>query len=666
MTHKSNPPPQLLGIDTGGTFTDFVLFDDRILRVHKVLSTPPAPEQAILQGIRDLGLTTDDLQVMHGSTVATNAVLERKGVRTAYLANQGLGDVLTIGRQARRELYNLQPEPQPPPVPRELCLEVGARIGADGSRLSELTGTDRQRLLEQIRALKPEAVAINLLFSFLDDRDERTIESWLEAAFPDLFISRSSSVLPEYKEYERGIATWLNAWIGPRVAGYLQRLSAQLQPAPVSVMQSAGGTVAAEHAGAKAVHLLLSGPAGGLMGARYIGQQTSATRLLTFDMGGTSTDVALIEGEIKLTAEGHIGPWPVAVPMVDMHTIGAGGGSIASIDHGGLLQVGPESAGAAPGPACYGQGGEQPTVTDANLVLGRLRPDAFLGGAMTLDANAAERAVNSIAGQLDIRLEAAAHGIIDIANEHMAQALRVISVQRGIDPRRHVLISFGGAGGLHVCALAEALGMTQALVPVHAGVLSALGMLAAPRARQLSHTLTGELAGFDTDRLEKELQALADRGRRELIAEGIPVEDIDTGYRLDLRYQGQSYTLTLPWQDIEETAQVFHREHEQRYGHRLTTAVELVNIRCNLQGKPPKIRLPEVRVRPDELPAPVFARLAGYENAVPVWQREQLYQGQEITGPALVTETVATTWLPAGWNGKVDRIGNLVLERLQG
>jgi N-methylhydantoinase A len=399
------------------------------------------------------------------------------------------------------------------------------------------------------------------------------------------------------------------------------------------------------------------------MGARFIGQQAGTINLLSFDMGGTSTDVALIEGEIRLTSEGHIGPWPVAVPMVDMHTIGAGGGSIAAIDSGGLLQVGPESAGAAPGPACYGQGGERPTVTDANLVLGRLRPDAFLGGAMILDTVAAERAVVTIATQLDISVAAAARGIIDIANEHMAQALRVISVQRGVDPRAHVLVSFGGAGGLHVCALAEALGMTHALVPVHAGVLSALGMLAASRARQLSHTLTGELAGFDAGMLDRELQALAATGRAELIAEGIREQDIDTAYSLDLRYHGQSYTLMLPWQGIEKTAQAFHAEHEQRYGHYLPTPVELVNIRCNLHGRQPKIDLPEVSMQSDEQPASSDARLTDYENEVPVWRREQLYQGQEITGPALITETVATTWLPTGWNCRVDRVGNLQLER---
>ena len=653
-------PCRWLGVDTGGTFTDFVLFDGVSLRIHKVLSTPQAPDQAILQGIRELGLDDlDGLQVVHGSTVATNAVLERKGVRTAYITNRGLGDVLTIGRQARRELYNLQPQAVPPPVPSELCLEVAARSAADGRQVQALSVADRDALLEQIRVLQPEAVAINLLFSFVDDTDERSIEAWL----PDkLFVSRSSAVLPEYKEYERGIATWLNAWVGPLVAGYLERLNTQLAPATVTVMQSSGGTVSAAHAGRMAVHLLLSGPAGGLMGARFIGRQAGEPRLLSFDMGGTSTDVALIEGEIGLTSEGHIGPWPVAVPMVDMHTIGAGGGSIASVDSGGLLQVGPESAGADPGPACYGRGGEQPTVTDANLVLGRLQPDAFLGGAMQLDCEAARRAVQHLAMQLDIGVEAAAEGIISIANEHMAQALRVISVQRGVDPRNHALVSFGGAGGLHVCALAEALGMSRALVPVHAGVLSALGMLVAPRSRDLSRTLTGMLDSFDTATLQQQLDVLAQQGQAELLAEGVQVAELRAEFSLDLRYLGQSHTLNLAWHGVDRTRADFHAAHEQRYGHRLPTPVELVNLRCRLHGKPPEISLPPLSTGAGGPLEPCSVSVSGQAAEVPVWPRAGLVDGQVITGTALITETVATTWLPAGWTCTVDPVGNLLLQ----
>ena len=654
-------PSQWLGIDTGGTFTDFICYDGRGLCVHKVLSTPHAPEVAILQGINDLGLLTTGLRIIHGSTVATNAVLERKGVRTLYITNRGLGDMLTIGRQARRELYNLQPEPRLPPVPRELCLEVDARTGADGRPVAALTANDRAAVRAAIGTLRPQAVAINLLFSFLDDSDERELAAWLP---DDLFVSRSSQVLPEFREYERGIATWLNAWVGPLVAGYLGRLGEALAPAPVAVMQSSGGTVSADQAGTKAVRLLLSGPAGGLMGARLIGRQAGRTRLLTFDMGGTSTDVALIDGEIRLTSEGHIGEWPVAVPMVDMHTIGAGGGSIARVDDGGLLQVGPESAGADPGPACYGRGGDRPTVTDANLVLGRLQADAFLGGAMQLDTAAAHRVMQALAGELDTGVEDAALGILAIANEHMAQALRVISVQRGEDPGDYVLMSFGGAGGLHVCALAEALGMRHAMVPVHAGVLSALGMLAAPPSRQMSHTLTGDLAGFRDADIERQLQSLTERGRAELAQEGVATDRISARFSVDLRYPGQSYTLNLPWDGTAATAGAFHVLHEQRYGHRMDLPVELVNLRCGLQGEPADIRLP--RVREDEAAEPRRVTVAGSGDAVPLYERSALCAGQAFAGPALVTEKVATTWLPAGWQCEVDDVGNLLLQRDKG
>ena len=449
--HMNNPI--YLGIDTGGTFTDFVLLRDNVLSVHKVLSTPSAPELAILQGIHELGLDrlADDMTlfIVHGSTVATNAVLESKGVSTAYITNHGLGDILTIGRQTRQQLYQLQPEPVPPPVPRDHCLETGGRLSANGDTIDPLTDQDLQQLLTQLRQLQPRAVAINLLFSYLDDRAERAIAGIIPK---HIFVSRASQILPECKEYERGIATWLNAYVGPLVEGYLQRLATGVAHARISVMQSSGGTIAAEHAGQQAVNMLLSGPAGGIAGAKYMGDCAQHSRLLTFDMGGTSTDVALIDGELQLITEGRIGHYPVAVPMVDMHTIGAGGGSIAWIDVGGLLRVGPESAGANPGPACYGKGGVRATVTDANLILGRLQADAFLGGSMTLDIEAARQAIHGIASNMDKGIEETAEGIIRIANEHMAQALRVMSVQRGIDPRQLTLTSFGGAGGLHAAS----------------------------------------------------------------------------------------------------------------------------------------------------------------------------------------------------------------------
>lgn len=653
----------VLGIDTGGTFTDFVLYRDGQLHIHKTLSTPHAPEQAILKGLRELELDgiPDEFYIIHGSTVATNAVLEGKGARCVFITNHGLGDMLTIGRQTRRELYNLHPSSLPPPVPPEYCLETGGRLAADGSVIEPLDETDLEQLTRSVEALTPEAVVINLLYSWLDDSFEKAIAR----ALPDhLFISRSSAVLPELREYERGMTTWLNAYVGPRVEGYLHRLQAGVPQASVSVMQSDGGTIAAQQAGERAVHMLLSGPAGGLAAARYIGQGAGWTRILTFDMGGTSTDVAMIDGDLQLTTEGHIAGYPVAVPMVDMHTIGAGGGSIGYVDAGGMLQVGPESAGAIPGPACYGQGGQRPTVTDANLVLGRLRPEAFLGGSMRLDIAAGRTALQELAAELALGINETALGIIRIANEHMAQALRVISVQRGIDPRELTLVSFGGAGGLHVCALAEALGMRRAMVPVHAGVLSALGMLVAPRSRQLARTHTGLLAEMSREDLETVFDALEQQGVVALQAEGVPAEEIQVSRSLDLRYQGQSYTLNVPWSDPDTTQIAFHQHHARRYGHDLDLPVELVNLRVGLHCEANELALPPWPKGTCTEPHDTV-RLHGVDERVPVWAREHLDAGQQLIGPALVTEAVSTTWLAPGWQGLVDGTGNLILHRPQ-
>ncbi|MET0028590.1 MAG: hydantoinase/oxoprolinase family protein [Candidatus Thiodiazotropha sp.] len=650
----------LLGVDTGGTFTDFVLYQDGRLQTHKVLSTPRAPEQAILQGIRELDLDPSRLVLIHGSTVATNAALEGKGVRTLYITNRGLGDLLTLGRQARRELYNLQPEAVEPPVPAGDCIETGGRLGADGEPVEPLTDADLEALARMVALKRPEAVAINLLFSYLDDRYERRIEALMPES---VFCSRSSEVLPASGEYERGIATWLNSWVGPLVAGYLRRLREGLPGSRIAVMQSSGEAIAAQQAARQAVRMLLSGPAGGLVGAGFMASASSRDQLLTLDMGGTSTDVALIEGEPRLTREGRIGPWPVAVPMVDMHTIGAGGGSIARLDGGGMLQVGPESAGADPGPACYGRGGLEPTVTDANLVLGRLRPDAFLGGRMSLDRTAAEMAVGQLAQQMGLSLQAAAEGIVRVANEHMTHALRVISVQRGIDPRNHTLVSFGGAGGLHVCALARALGLHQALVPVNAGVLSALGMLATRPGRQLLRTWLGLLGERNEREIVSQLDHLAEEGLLEMQQEGIPMASIERDYSLDLRYLGQSYTLNVPWQNPKQAQQDFHERHQARYGHRMAAPVELVNLRVALRGAQPDMILPQFRAgQPGEVQE--WLELPGVTAAVPRYARDSLTAGQSLSGPALITEMAATLWVEPGWECRMDGSGNLLLQRV--
>jgi len=650
---------KFVGIDTGGTFTDLVLWQDGAPRVHKVLSTPQAPEEAILRGIRELGLDPAGLRVIHGSTVATNAALEGKGVRTLYVTNRGFGDLLTIGRQAREDLYDPQPPMRRPPVPPELCWETGGRLAADGSRVEPLTRSDLADLRAAAARLGPESVAINLLFSYLDDGAERALAQALPAG---LFVSRSSAVLPVTGEYERGIATWLNAWLGPLVARYVERLCRGLPGARVAVMQSSGEAVAADQTADQAVRLLLSGPAGGLAGAGFVGRLAGRDKLLTFDMGGTSTDVALVDGAPGLTTEGRIAGYPVAVPMVDMHTIGAGGGSIARLDPGGRLLVGPESAGAEPGPACYGKGGEMPTVTDANLVLGRLCPEAFLGGRMTLDVAAAERVIGRLGAAMGLDAGATAQGILRVADEHMVQALRVISVRRGLDPRDYTLTSFGGAGGLHVCALAEALGMRRAMVPVHAGVLSALGMLATPPGRLLTRTWLGRLDARSDHRIEQRLAALAAEAVAALTREGLDPAGLQTFSSLDLRYQRQSYTLNLGWEGRVATAEAFHRLHRERYGHRLDLPVELVNLRVRVTGATPAL----VLTRADgEAPEPRECQVAvvGCEQPVPVLPRAALAHTDPVPGPALILDTVSTTWLAAGWTARPDALSNLHLER---
>jgi N-methylhydantoinase A len=651
----------LIGIDTGGTFTDFVLWKDGRVRVHKVLTTPEAPERAILQGIAELGLDPQGLAVVHGSTVATNAVLEGKGARTLYVGNRGLEGLLAIGRQARSDLYDLQPPPRRPLVPPGLCLGTGGRLAANGTILDPLTPEDLTDMRQAVSRGAPESVAVNLLFSYLDDGPERAITAALP---PGLFVSRSSEVLPVAGEYERGVATWLNARVGPLVGRYLERLGGGLPGARIAVMQSSGETIAARQAARHAVRLLLSGPAGGLAGAGFAASAGGASRLLSLDMGGTSTDVAVIDGEARLTRSGQIAGLPVALPMVDMHTIGAGGGSLARIDAGGLLLVGPESAGADPGPACYGRGGVAPTVTDANLILGRLDPDTFLGGRMALDCRAAAAALKPLAQALGLSLERAALGIVRLADEHMARALRAITVERGRDPRRFTLSAFGGAGGLHVCALADALGIPEALVPVHAGVLSALGMLVAPPGRTLTRSWIAPLTALTEQEIAEGLGLLARTGIEELGAEGWSPSELQVELGLDLRYRGQSYTLDLPWSGLGSTCEAFHRAHAEAYGHRLEVQVELVNLRARVRGAARRPMLPRKRLKGNEAPTPV-RRLAAYGCAepVPVYARETLAGTAQVKGPAVVIDPVATVWLAPGWQGRLDPVGNLRLHR---
>jgi N-methylhydantoinase A len=653
-----------LGIDTGGTFTDFVYLTGKELSVHKVLSTPLAPQDAIIQGIDEMGLTDlvseGKLRIVHGTTVATNATLEGNGVPTVYIANQGLSDVLSIGRQTRPVLYDLAVKKPELDLPENHLLEVSARLDSTGSVVSGFQPGELAALKLKVEQLKPRAIAINLLFSFISDEHEKQIEALFG---PEYFVSRSSFVLPEYREYERGIATWVNAWIGPLIDDYLLSVQRSLMPSHVSIMQSSGVSISADQAAKRAVNLLLSGPVGGLQAAQLISPKT---RLMTFDMGGTSTDVALIDGDITLTNESQIAGLPIAVPMADIHTIGAGGGSIAYIDDGGLLQVGPASAGARPGPACYALGGIQPTVTDANLVLGRLQAGNFLGGKMKLDLDAAIKAMRPLAEQLELTVDALASGIVQIANEHMIQALRVISVERGFDPRDFTLVCFGGAGGLHFCDLAEALEMTQAIIPVNSGVLSALGMLAANPGREVIRThqvLIDESSDEEIYSLFEQLQA---EGEAELRSEGI----VDPGTRknLDLRYYGQTFTLTTAFESLKDAVESFHELHEQRYGHRLKKPVELLNLRLHLEAPTNQIVLPEWKTRRAQTSVGQTRKSQVHQEAtqkgISIIARDQLTIGEQFEGPVLITEAHATTLVNKNWKVSVDKTGNLILESI--
>ena len=647
-----------IGIDTGGTFTDFAVLDGDAWRVHKVPSDPDAPAQAILRGLRELGIDRQQaFHLVHGTTVATNAVLERKGARCAYVTNRGFADVLSLGRQARAELYDLTPTPEAPPVPADLCIETGGRLASDGEVLEPLTEDDLAELRRKIQELNPESVAINLLFSFLDNRYERQIA---EALPEDLFVSCSSKVLPEVREYERGMATWLNSYVGPRVGRYIDELRHALPKVRLDIMQSHGATLPARLAPHHAIRLLLSGPAGGLAAALQVGRQAGCERILSLDMGGTSTDVALLDGGIRMTSQGQLGGWPVSVPMADMHTIGAGGGSLAYRDNGGLLRVGPRSAGSQPGPACYARGGTEPTVTDANVVLGWLPAQTRLAGGIPLESRAAELAVGRLAKELGLEVQETAQGIVQLVNENMAQALRAVSVRQGHNPKEFVLMAFGGAGGLHLCELADALSMTQAMIPAHAGIFSSLGLLLAPQGRELSQAVPGLLQDMDNAEIGHRFETLARQIHEEI---GGDISKSWTQSRdLDLRYPGQSEVLRLPWKSVARTQADFHARHRECYGYTLDGPVEQVNLRLSLRDPSPAPALPPWTVQDPADPLD-HATVYGLRQPVPVHARDRLAVGQEVEGPAIILEDTATTRVSPGWRAEVDACGNIRLQR---
>jgi len=661
-----------IGVDIGGTFTDIVLFADGRITIHKVPTTPSDHAEGMLTGLADLGDAAIAGPVVHGTTVATNALLERRGARTALITTKGFRDVLEIGRQARPRLYDLEPQRTPPLVPRELRLEVDERVDHHGEVLRPLDMATVDAAIAELQRLGAESVAVCLLFSFLHPEYEAAIADRLRAAgFP---VSASHVILPEFREYERTATTVANAFVSPVMNRYLSNLEAKLPShlAPLRVMQSNGGVITAQAAKDAAARTVLSGPAAGVVGAAYLAGLSGFSDLITLDMGGTSTDVALVPGRLRETTEATVGDIPVRLPMLDIHTVGAGGGSIARIDAGGALRVGPESAGADPGPACYGRG-QHLTVTDAHLLLGRMSASQFLGGRMVLDADRASMLMDRLALKANLTRERATAGVLRVANATMERAVRVISIERGYDPRRFTLVAFGGAGPLHACELAEGLGIPRVLVPRAPGVLSALGMLAADVMKDYSLTVMMRLPDVVDDATVRQValhfRTLAQRGWTEILTEGLPKDQVQVHTALDMRYVGQSFELTVPFDDTAtgDLKGRFHAAHRERYGYsQPDEPVEIVNLRLKMLGPVQRPTFPQEPLGPaDPSTAVVEQRPVWFGETLQatVYDRDRLQPGNAIAGPAIVTQLDATTAVPPGWRGHIDAVRNLVLER---
>src|SRR5215204_1987732 len=651
-----------LGVDVGGTFTDLVALggvNGHVLTA-KVPSTPQDQSEGVMNSVRAAEIKVEDVAAFaHGMTVATNALLERRGAKTAIVTTEGFRDVLEISRQDRPSLYDLTQDRPPALVPRELRFTVRERMGPDG----EIEPLDEGSLEKVVTALKEaevEAVAVCLLFAFMHPEHERRVGEVLREELPDVHVSLSSEVLPEFREYERFSTTAADAYLGPKLAAYLRNLDEEVEgagiPAPL-VMQSSGGVIELEVAARGAAAFVLSGPAGGVVGAAYVAKASGYQNLLTFDMGGTSSDVAtILDGEALTTTEAAIAGVPIKLPMVDVHTVSAGGGSIAWVDAGGALRVGPHSAGADPGPAAYGQGGEDPTVTDANLFLGYLQDGATLGGEVTLRRGLSEKALASLGKRLGLQAEEAALGIVRVADAEMVRALRVISVERGLDPREFALLAFGGAGGIHACSLAEELGMETVLIPRAGGVLSALGLAISDLRHDYVRPYLTSLEDVDAKEFE---------GRFEDMEEAVTEDLENPGYtrRADLRYRGQSFELTVEADSLEKLKERFHAAHEQRYGYRMEDeSVELVNLRLIATVPVEKPGLDEPAAEGEAVSERREANFDGEWREVPVYDRERMGEGSEVEGPAIVEFRESTCVVRPGWRGAVDGVGTLVLE----
>jgi len=655
-----------IGVDTGGTFTDFVIFAGGRISTRKLPSTPANPSLAILRGLAEFPAGGAAPSIIHGTTVATNALLERKGARIALLTTRGFEDVLAIGRQTRRHLYGLAGERRIPIVEDRLRLGIEERMTAAGRSIRPPDRRSIAAALDRAVAAGAEAVAVSLINAYASPAHEEIVAE--ELARRGLLASISSRLLPEYREYERTSTTAVNAYLMPVLNRYLSDLVGNIGRAELRVMQSNEGYITAARAKAEPIRTALSGPAGGAVASLHVSRAAGFPRIVSFDMGGTSTDVSLIEGRLRRTSENEIGDFPVRVPIIDIHSVGAGGGSIAEVDAAGSLRVGPQSAGADPGPACYGTG-DAATVTDANLVLGRIDPDFFLGGAMKISAARSREAVGRVAGRIGKSILATAQGIVDIANANMEKAIRVISLERGFDPRDFALFSFGGAGGMHAADMAAHLRMDAVIVPANAGVLSALGLLLADSVKDYSRSVLRTLDRIRIPDLEAVFRGFERRGLVEMEDDGFARSAISFERSVDMRYLGQSYEITLPFpgRSLARLRAAFDREHRRLYTYtHPDAAVEIVNLRLKVRGRAPKIRLRRLPLKKDADPAGAVLKTqalhyGGRAYRAPVYDRARLSPGARLAGPALVADSGSTTFLPPGHGLSVDRYLNLIL-----
>ena len=667
-------PRTVVGIDVGGTFTDIAVLQDGRLSVHKLPSTPQNPSLGIVQGVGEVGVATGAADFVHGSTVATNALLEGKGSRTALVTTMGFEDVLEIGRQSRAELYNLEQDRAPALAPWELRFGLSERVDYTGAILEDLQPDAIEALMSLINEAGADAVAVSFLFSFLNPVHEEMVYEALRKLDPAPFISLSSRVLPEFREYERTSTVVVNAYVGQVMSRYLGELEQSLGEG-LRIMQSSGGSITARLASEQPVRTILSGPAGGVVGAFHVAAQAGYPDIITLDMGGTSTDVSLCPGRIKETGSSNVGGHPISVPMIEIHTVGAGGGSIARVDAGGALTVGPQSAGADPGPACYGRG-EQLTVSDANLLLGRLRPDHFLGGRMTLDLPRVRGLMTALATGLGLSEQDAALGILRVVNANMERAIRAISLERGYDPRSFTLVPFGGAGPVHGCELAQELGIPRVLIPARPGILSALGVAIADVVKDYSRTVMLRGGDLERTRLEEEFHGMEGLARAELEQEGLPAQQMAARRFLDVRYVGQSFELTVDYPTSRASrssdglaraiSDSFYRAHLQRFGYAdRGEPVEIVNLRLKLDLAVDKPDLQLEAVRGSDSSAAQISTVGVVfregEMDTPLYRRDLMAAGNRIAGPALVVQLDTTTVVPPGWQGEVDAYGNLLL-----